>query len=340
MADDAAEAAESTPAPWVSVPSELLQQRARFLATGFVVSPAAVLSAEAVAACRRHLADVLAMKYDRGVPPTKAPRYELERLDKNDKRRKITLQVINIRHCDSAFQRLVHDPELGRLAATLAGWGGARVAQDQVWCKPAGAAALAFHRDTPYFPFVPNDIVTVWITFDDLDGPNATQLGPLEYYPGSHRWQDTGREGIATQFFDKNYRDHLRIAAGREPSGVYDEHAIVAVRTPAGGLSVHDGKTWHGSGPNASDRARRGIGIHFARAEVTFQPGWLPPQWAAVREAAIARAAREEAAGDTSAPVVPSSATDVARLTSLVPESECPVTFVVRMEADANDTSG
>ena len=39
----------------------------------------------------------------------------------------------------------------------------------------------------------------------------------------------------------------------------------------AGGISIHDGRTWHGSGENRSrTRCRRGIGIHFIPANVRF----------------------------------------------------------------------
>ena len=336
----------------------MLGRAEEFQREGFVVSPEAVLSPEAVDACRAHLARVLDGVYDRNVPPTKAPKkLDLSKLDKNDKRRRATLQVINIRHCDSVFQRVVHSPELGKLVATLAGWPqGARVAQDQIWMKPPGAAALTFHRDTPYFPFVPGQIVTLWVTFDDLSGPDAAEKGPLEYYPGSHRWED-GRNGIATYFFDKDHTAHLRSAAERTDGVEYDPARIVRVVTPAGGISVHDGRTWHGSGVNKSALPRRGIGIHFAPADIVFRPGWIPPQWEAVRakyNAQLNEGARPEAAStavaaeaetkrhmpeNTPAPrsegdaatsegdAAPPADSEAAVPDPTVPESECPITY-------------
>lgn len=89
---------------------------------------------------------------------------------------KRTLQVINIWKSDEAFKSLVHSKRLGKLVAKLAGWPGARVANDQVWAKPPGASPLTFHRDTTYFDFAPNEIVTVWIALDDVDDP---ELGAL-----------------------------------------------------------------------------------------------------------------------------------------------------------------
>ena len=88
------------------------------------------------------------------------------------------LQIINIHKANSAFRKLETNADLGRLVAELAGWKhGARLAQDQVWAKPPGAPPLVFHRDSPYFMFVPSDVVTVWFALDDMD----EDVGPLEY---------------------------------------------------------------------------------------------------------------------------------------------------------------
>ena len=54
----------------------------------------------------------------------------------------------------------------------------------------------------------------------------------------------------------------------------------------AGGASLHDGRTWHGSGPTASAAApRRGLGIHFVPACATFAPGAeLGKLWAPLKQ--------------------------------------------------------
>uniref|UniRef100_A0A7S2B8F2 Phytanoyl-CoA dioxygenase n=1 Tax=Octactis speculum TaxID=3111310 RepID=A0A7S2B8F2_9STRA len=137
------------------------------------------------------------------------------------------------------------------------------MAQDQIWAKPPGSPPLVFHRDSPYFDFTPADVVTVWIALDDMH----KELGPLEYVQGSHHWE--GRTGSASQFFDKDTKALLRSAASL--AGVSNaelESRIVSMAgMQAGGASIHNGLTWHGSGGNKSDgarsRARRGIGIHF-----------------------------------------------------------------------------
>ena len=44
--------------------------------------------------------------------------------------------------CLPRFRQVVLSPQLGALAATLGGWSGARVAEDQLWLKPPGAGPL------------------------------------------------------------------------------------------------------------------------------------------------------------------------------------------------------
>eukprot|EP00977_Amphora_coffeiformis_P027977 scaffold34676_cov176-Amphora_coffeaeformis.AAC.6 len=178
------------------------------------------------------------------------------------------LQLINVHKADSSFRQLAVSPVLGRIVAELAGWTdvGTRLAQDQIWAKPPGAPPLTFHRDSPYFMFTPADVVTVWVALDDMDDES---IGPLQYVKGSHKWGD-GRVGSSMQFFDEQGgMDLLQSAATRagESSWVVESMAGLL----AGGISIHDGRTWHGSGPNQStSRPRRGLGLHFVPANVCF----------------------------------------------------------------------
>ena len=131
------------------------------------------------------LENVLRQKYENDVPPTKQslriknPRNRNELGYSNGGGIVKVIQIINIHHSSSAFRDVVHSPELGKIVCELAGWekyGGARIAQDQVWAKPPGAKALVFHRDSPYFMFDNPEVVTVWIALDEM----LEELGPLE----------------------------------------------------------------------------------------------------------------------------------------------------------------
>lgn len=116
--------------------------------------------------------------------------------------------------------------------------------------------------------FTPNDVITVWVALDDMDN----ELGPLEYVKGSHKWGD-GRVGSASRFFPENNKRLLYSAARLEgiefPESELDIVSMAGLK--AGGISIHNGKLWHGSGKNTSkDRQRRGLGLHFIPGEAKF----------------------------------------------------------------------
>jgi hypothetical protein len=209
-----------------------------------------------------------------------------------------TLQIVNVWKCSSLFERLVLSPVLGEFVGKLTGWSSVRVVQDQTWLKPPSASGLGFHKDRGYFMFRRQDdlaeqladplhkqrvdafddqylhgvrVVTLWIALDTMD----EELGPLEYAKGSHQWGKT--PGTNTNFFVEDgdggaegFR-HLALQAARnEPTvaNVEDVEFVSMAGVAAGGGSVHDGDTWHGSGPNKSKvRCRRGVGIHYVRGE-------------------------------------------------------------------------
>lgn len=271
------------------VPGTVVQ---RFHTDGFVVCPN-VVSRPAVDALNDRLEDVLRGNYDRGKKPDKIPRLlkndkptkqiaDDASTDKKSKKRGTSigpigfsgnlqnvkvLQIINIHKADSLFRKLETNKNLAKVVAQLAGWeSGARLAQDQVWAKPPGAPPLVFHRDSPYFMFEPSDVVTVWFALDDMD----PEVGPLEYVRGSHRWGD-GRVGSAQQFFQSNVKSLLKSAAEREGLDIDELEIVSMAGLKAGGLSIHHGKIWHGSGKNCSaTRPRRGLGMHFVPANVKF----------------------------------------------------------------------
>jgi hypothetical protein len=178
------------------------------------------------------------------------------------------LQIINIHKADSLYRKLETNPQLAHLVAQLAQWPqGARLAQDQVWAKPPGAPPLVFHRDSPYFMFDPDDVVTVWIALDDM----LEELGPLEYVVGSHKWGN-GRVGSASQFFQSSNVHNLLQSAASCEGLTMDDLTIISMKgIRAGSLSIHHGKIWHGSNKNQSKtKPRRGLGLHFVPANVRF----------------------------------------------------------------------
>lgn len=263
--------------------------RSEMTKNGFAIFRTRGLHEWALDDARRHLQQVFQGVYDRGVAPPKPltkvdPEFSFSApMCSVPPKRVRTQHIINIWHCDSFFHALATSRTLGKLVAQVCGWEdrGCRLAQDQVWVKPPGAGALSFHRDTTYFDFVPKEVATVWFTFDATDGEVGEDLGPLEYCCGSHLWS-LARRGSANQFFDSDYTAMLRDAAQKEIA--MHEHAernpwsvecakslnITKVLAAAGGFSIHNGNTWHGSGPNQTSTFRRGIGIHFVPGDAQF----------------------------------------------------------------------
>lgn len=261
--------------------------RETFSNDGFVAFQHA-LSPQFVSTLQSRLEEVLRGNYNRQVPPDKAPKlitssiegvgplgyeyYNGKKSNKNNNnnQKSKVLQIINIHKCDDDFRKLAISVEIGKMVAELTGWKyGARLAQDQVWAKPPGSPPLVFHRDSPYFMFTPNDVVTVWVALDDME----EDLGPLEYVKGSHKWGDN-RVGSASAFFQTENKKLLYSAAKLQ--GIEDPETSLEIVSmaglKAGGISIHHGKCWHGSGKNRSreNKPRRGVGLHFVPAEVKW----------------------------------------------------------------------
>lgn len=183
----------------------------------------------------------------------------------------LTRQICNGWRADRTIARVVLRADLGRAAATLAGWPGARIKIDNVLWKPCGARPLGFHQDNAYLEWIdPQEILSCWIALDDT----SAEGGTIEFVRGSHRWSRPPPKG---DFHGPaEYRKYMEQAAREE--GVNPQ--IVPVVVPRGGGSFHHGWTWHGSDHNRSDRPRRALVLHamssetrFARSPASLQQG-------------------------------------------------------------------
>jgi len=261
---------------------------AKFREDGFVVLPN-VLPKDSVHMLNDRLEEVLRGRFDREQAPDKIPRRPRNEYSRTNMslppegaknlqakgplgftgntRNVKVLQLINVHKADATFRKVACHELLGQVVAAVAGWpDGARLAQDQVWAKPPRAPSLTFHRDAPYFMFTPNPVVTVWIALDDM----KPELGPLEYARGSHKWGD-GRIGGAQQFFSSDGGHDLLRSAALAANEKGPLELITLAGLSAGGISLHDGRTWHGSGKNQSwGQPRRGLGLHYVPANVRF----------------------------------------------------------------------
>jgi ectoine hydroxylase-related dioxygenase (phytanoyl-CoA dioxygenase family) len=178
----------------------------------------------------------------------------------------LTRQICNGWKADYTIASLVLRAAIGRLCAVLAGWPGARLAQDNVIWKPPSARSLGFHQDDSYNGWIdvprPPHMLTCWIALDDT----SARGGTIEYVRGSHKWPVSPP---ITQFHaPEDYRKELREAAAKV--GLVPE--LVAVEVPAGGCAFHDGRTWHGSDTNRGERPRRSAVSHCMSSTARFHP--------------------------------------------------------------------
>jgi phytanoyl-CoA hydroxylase len=180
---------------------------------------------------------------------------------------KATRFMINVWKCDPSMAELVTDPELGRAAATLAGWPGARLANDALWWKPPGTETIAFHQDGANLHFLrPSDLVTCWIALDAC----IAGVGALQYATGSHRWpRPTEQLQLATSDIEQVYHQRVMLAAARYAE--IRDPEVVTITGDAGFCSFHHGLLWHGSESNSSaNQCRRSLSIHFLNSETTY----------------------------------------------------------------------
>jgi len=174
-----------------------------------------------------------------------------------------TRQICNGWKSDRTIAGIVLKKDIGQVCATLAGWTGARIGQDNILWKPPGAKALGFHQDDSYCKWViPMGFTTCWMALDDTTASGGT----IEYARGSHRWGVSPRMGEFHAPAD--YREALRVAA-RSVGATLD---LVPIEVPAGGCVIHAGGTWHGSDANRTQQPRRSLVTHCLAAEARFHP--------------------------------------------------------------------
>ena len=174
----------------------------------------------------------------------------------------LTRQICNGWKADRLIAEVVLSASLGERVATLAGWPGARIVQDNVLWKPPGAKALGFHRDNWYQPWhTPQEMLSCWIALDDTTAAGGT----VEFARGSHRWP-TGRDPEPEFHAPEDYRAAVREAARLARA----ELDVAYVEVVAGAASFHHGWTWHGSGPNTTGQQRRALVLHCTSSEAEF----------------------------------------------------------------------
>jgi hypothetical protein len=133
--------------------------------------------------------------------------------------------------------------------------------------KPAWhGAATPWHQDEAYWDtrFL-HRAISVWIPLQ----PVGSENGCMTFVPGSHRGPLHTHELIAPDAHG------LRLAIADDVARC--ESAAVPCPLPAGGATVHGGRTVHYAGPNLTDRPRRALIFAFRAEPVRLETPWSAP---------------------------------------------------------------
>jgi ectoine hydroxylase-related dioxygenase (phytanoyl-CoA dioxygenase family) len=150
------------------------------------------------------------------------------------------LRGYNLVRRAALFREALQKPEVVALAEAMLGSDCILHSFESRSALPGGGQQ-SLHRDMPFVENIALSVNVVWM-LDDFTAEN----GATRVVPHSH----TRREGPE--------RDH-----------VYpDEVPAIA---PAGTLLLFNTMTWHGGGPNRTDRVRHGFHVHYCRS-------WVKPQ--------------------------------------------------------------
>ncbi|WP_329493061.1 phytanoyl-CoA dioxygenase family protein [Kitasatospora herbaricolor] len=169
-----------------------------------------------------------------------------------------------VHHESDPIARVLCKPLIGAVAALLAGTDEIRVFQSTLILKPAVSGEpsniVPWHFDKHYWSTSTSErMLTAFVPFHDCD----EEMGTLTVVDGSHLWRETGHQDSMTKHFaDRDKADLERVLA---ENAAFNGAAIrkVPMVIPKGHMSFHHCRTYHGSGPNRSDRPRRAISFHL-----------------------------------------------------------------------------
>lgn len=153
------------------------------------------------------------------------------------------LQIMQMCERSLLFRQLLFNDRILDIAEDLIG-PNLQLFHDQALYKPAHRGGPIFwHQDNAYWKCIPANLVSCWLTLDDVDAAN----GAMHLLPGSHLQPLT----------------HERADVLLDSGSQIDQSRAVVVELPAGGVMFHHCQTAHHTPPNTTDRQRRAFAVHF-----------------------------------------------------------------------------
>lgn len=158
------------------------------------------------------------------------------------------------------MEHFVHEcADLARPYAT----GDLRLLETIIFNKPPKEGTrLNWHQDVSYFPFEPNNQIALWIPFDSVKAEN----GAMVYALGSHL---KGLRASTDLHSGDVFKNEEREKIPDDPAA--EGYEVRCMEMEPGDVLLHDGRTWHTSGPNTTDNPRRGLSVRFLVGDTYYR---------------------------------------------------------------------
>jgi len=222
-----------------------------YRSNGYYIHESPILDPRLVTATREGMDKVISGNYDTGNPPEESvwkPGDDPQSLCKIEMPQK----------ANRAIYELISSSQIGECVATATGAKMVQVWWVQLLLKPSipqGEIAqtnVGWHQDWSYWHSLwteSSELLTAWFALSDV----SENCGPMKFVPGSHQWKNPGGGDFCSQEIDQS---NFSVPKG-------ETWGEVAAVMQAGGMSLHDKRTIHGSGQNTSSGPRRSLAIHL-----------------------------------------------------------------------------
>lgn len=154
---------------------------------------------------------------------------------------------------DPFWVRLVADDRLLDVAEPFLGPDIALFASHYIAKPPHSGQPVLWHQDGSYWPLEPMEVVTFWLSLDDVTPEN----GCMRVIPRS--------QNLDLQTMQRRSDVENVLGSGMDASLVDEAEAVDVVLAP-GDVSIHHPNIIHGSNANTSSRWRRGLTIRYIPA--------------------------------------------------------------------------
>jgi ectoine hydroxylase-related dioxygenase (phytanoyl-CoA dioxygenase family) len=162
------------------------------------------------------------------------------------------VQVRSLWLRSDALRPYILSQRFARIAAQLMGVSAVRLYQDRAIFKEAGGGPTPWHQDRYYWPLETDDaMITMWMPLVDV----PREMGTMVFATGSHR-----HGLLVDRSISDDSDDYFQ--------PVVDAHgfALAQYAMAAGDATFHAPWTLHRAPPNATDRVREAVAVHYMAA--------------------------------------------------------------------------